>query len=296
MPHDTDRSGRTGVHGVGLIVTHGLGWKFREQYESDFGVDAIIEETVDGEPTGRLIALQIKAGESRARQLRDGSRWRYRGGKAERARWLAYSIPVIVVLYDATRHIAHWQHVSNSTAHLTTKGFYLDVPNDQALTVDALPALVDIQRRWMPNRQTSWDRALESIARCASAGVPVPATSQLWRLFQEAHPEARTSRMVHALNLPLAGDVPARSALPPGRIGSYTFDALEGFWSVPPETEVYVCENPEVLDVAAQQLGAGAPALISLDGSNSLTADYLMIAWYVLARAYSFTPTTTFSA
>ncbi|MET8757530.1 DUF4365 domain-containing protein [Lentzea sp. NPDC004782] len=58
----SDRVGRSGVHGVASIVLDGLGWKFREHHESDWGVDAIIEIADNDQPTGRLIALQIKAG------------------------------------------------------------------------------------------------------------------------------------------------------------------------------------------------------------------------------------------
>ncbi|MBB5155960.1 hypothetical protein [Saccharopolyspora phatthalungensis] len=43
MGPSSDRVGRVGVHGVALLVVGELGWKFREQNESDWGIDAIIE-------------------------------------------------------------------------------------------------------------------------------------------------------------------------------------------------------------------------------------------------------------
>ncbi len=51
-----------GVHAVGYIVAKELGWIFREQPIVDVGVDAIIEQCEDGNPTGRFIAVQIKSG------------------------------------------------------------------------------------------------------------------------------------------------------------------------------------------------------------------------------------------
>jgi len=69
MGAESDRVGRLGVHGVALLVVGALGWKFREQRESDWGIDAIIEIAEDDRPIGRLIALQIKSGESRLSQM-----------------------------------------------------------------------------------------------------------------------------------------------------------------------------------------------------------------------------------
>src|SRR5216683_1096782 len=40
------------------------GWLFREQTTHDYGIDAHVEIVVDKRPTGKLIALQIKAGTS----------------------------------------------------------------------------------------------------------------------------------------------------------------------------------------------------------------------------------------
>ena len=55
----SDNTGRAGVHGVGLLVHQELQWKFREQHESDTGIDAIIEVASAGKATGKLIAVQL---------------------------------------------------------------------------------------------------------------------------------------------------------------------------------------------------------------------------------------------
>lgn len=52
MGPDSDRIGRVGVHGVALLTVGDLRWKFREQYESDWGIDAIIEIADDDQPVG----------------------------------------------------------------------------------------------------------------------------------------------------------------------------------------------------------------------------------------------------
>lgn len=40
------------------------GWLFREQYLHDYGIDAQVEIVINGVPTGKLIAIQIKSGKS----------------------------------------------------------------------------------------------------------------------------------------------------------------------------------------------------------------------------------------
>jgi hypothetical protein len=55
---------RVGVNAVEAITNNVFGWFFREQPIGDYGVDAHIEEMVNGRPTGKLIALQIKTGKS----------------------------------------------------------------------------------------------------------------------------------------------------------------------------------------------------------------------------------------
>jgi hypothetical protein len=54
---------RMGINAVEAIVLR-LGWIFREQARPDFGIDALVEICEHGKPSGRLIALQIKSGES----------------------------------------------------------------------------------------------------------------------------------------------------------------------------------------------------------------------------------------
>lgn len=59
----TDRhsSERLGVNAVEEALRK-MGWLFRDQPISDFGIDAHAEPTSDDVPTGQLIALQIKSG------------------------------------------------------------------------------------------------------------------------------------------------------------------------------------------------------------------------------------------
>ena len=60
----SERTERAGVLAVGEIINNRLGWIFREQPVSDFGIDAHVEVVEGDQVTGRLFALQIKSGPS----------------------------------------------------------------------------------------------------------------------------------------------------------------------------------------------------------------------------------------
>jgi uncharacterized protein (TIGR02679 family) len=82
------------------------------------------------------------------------------------------------------------------------------------------------------------------------------------------------SSRVLVLNLPLYGDAPAArwSGAAPGEPLWLSLRSLNGTWSVPPATRVFVCENPTVLESAADELGPECPALICTDGMPSNAA------------------------
>ncbi|WP_408954255.1 DUF4365 domain-containing protein, partial [Kribbella solani] len=64
-----------GVTRTQLYVQEDLGWLFREQPTEDYGIDAQVE-IVDGDKVrGRLLAFQIKSGESWFDQPTAGGWW-----------------------------------------------------------------------------------------------------------------------------------------------------------------------------------------------------------------------------
>jgi hypothetical protein len=86
----TDPTERLGVFAVGVRAEQ-AGWAFRELPRPDRGVDAHIEARTDGRPDGRLLALQIKSGESQFRQLVPGE-WRFYIDSAHSAYWRSYAM------------------------------------------------------------------------------------------------------------------------------------------------------------------------------------------------------------
>jgi hypothetical protein len=94
----TARTASVGVTRTQLAVEEELGWLFREQPTEDYGIDAHVE-VVDGRDVrGRLLALQIKSGESWFQDLASGGWW-FRPDDDHVQYWLRHSLPVVVILY-----------------------------------------------------------------------------------------------------------------------------------------------------------------------------------------------------
>jgi hypothetical protein len=134
---------REGVAKVSLIFAKELKWLFREQPTSDVGIDAHVEVVSTERPTGRLLALQIKSGESYfEHQSDDGVT--YSGDRRHLDYWMSHSLPVAVVLYSPDRGRAFWQHVSTRTAIETKKAWKMVIPWSQELSVDSAKSLSEI--------------------------------------------------------------------------------------------------------------------------------------------------------
>lgn len=144
----TDDTERLGVHSVARLVHRELRWKFREQHESDFGIDAMIEIADDGRPTGQLIAVQIKSGKSYfGTSASDQAGWVFRAGKRLLDYWLDHALPVVVVLYDPRSQAAFWQHVIADHVELAGTEFRMTIPAAHRLDGSAAAKLRAISTR-----------------------------------------------------------------------------------------------------------------------------------------------------
>lgn len=132
MGSSTDQTSRKGIHAVGAIFTD-LGWAFREQPTSDFGIDAQAEKLgEDGNGIGKLIALQIKSGPSYFIRRRDG--YVYYGEKRHRDYWTNHSLPVFIVLHEPESGLTIWQKVDeNLIEDLAGGRWAIQIPADQTL-------------------------------------------------------------------------------------------------------------------------------------------------------------------
>ena len=122
---------RAGINAVERIVVR-LGWIFREQPVEDFGVDAHVEICDHGKPTGRLIALQIRSGESYFKKY-SAAGFVHRGSKKHLEYWLGHSLPVVLVLYHPGYDEAWWCAITSQNVEQTPKGWRVTVPGNQRL-------------------------------------------------------------------------------------------------------------------------------------------------------------------
>lgn len=122
---------RIGVHAVAKKVHEDLGWIFRDQNE-DFGIDALIEVVVNHRPSGKIVAAQIKSGDSYfSEEVSDG--FIFRGESEHLDYWLNHDLPLIVVLFKPPTDTAYWQSVCLEHVSLTPKGWKMVIPRSQKL-------------------------------------------------------------------------------------------------------------------------------------------------------------------
>lgn len=120
-------------------MTSRLGYLFRRQETSDYGVDAQVEIRQDTYPTGRLIGLQIKSGSSWFSEEAETG-WRFRPEDKHVGYWLGHSLPIFVVLVDLDSETIYWQHFSQETFERGPRGGrFVLVPRTQTLDTAAAP-------------------------------------------------------------------------------------------------------------------------------------------------------------
>jgi len=160
----TSVTGDSGSNGVGLLFNYELQWIFRGLKESDFGIDGQVEPVLGGLPSGRVLAVQIKAGPSwfaEETSAKDG--WVFREDTLRlREYWLNYADPVLLVLYNPATHTAYWQHITKETAVVTGKGFKIVVPATQRVDASSYRALAKLARQTPPDGLTELLRGLPS--------------------------------------------------------------------------------------------------------------------------------------
>lgn len=128
-----DLTERIGVHKVALIFLEEFGWIEREQTITDVGIDMQVEIVENNIPTGQLLALQIKAGESYFKEEKDENII-FRGKKKHLEYWTNYSLPVFIILHNPVTNETYWQRVIPTKTTETPKGWKIEVPRTQLLS------------------------------------------------------------------------------------------------------------------------------------------------------------------
>lgn len=135
MSSDTDETARVGFNAIEAIFLK-MRWIFREQPIRDYGIDAQVEIKNGANPTGKLIALQIKSGSSYFRTR--GSNYVYYGKRRHLDYWDNHSLPVFIILHDPVENLTLWQRVDRRLVKMGKEGAWsIDIPPTNILNSSA---------------------------------------------------------------------------------------------------------------------------------------------------------------
>jgi hypothetical protein len=124
---------RIGINRVEAIFIEEFEWIAREQPIQDMGIDMHVEIVNNSNPTGQLLALQIKTGEHYFKETKDG-KIIFRGEKVHLDYWLYHSLPVLIILHNPTTKKTYWQKILQKNIVETGKGWKIGIPFEQELT------------------------------------------------------------------------------------------------------------------------------------------------------------------
>jgi hypothetical protein len=133
---------RIGINEVEKVIIKNIGWIFREQPIADVGIDAIIEQVENGEPTGKFIALQIKTGKGNFHTTEKGLT--YYASHIHYNYWLNLNIPIILVAHLPENGETYWQEISSINIKKNKKSWKFEIPFKQKLCEKSINRLEKI--------------------------------------------------------------------------------------------------------------------------------------------------------
>ena len=133
---------RLGVIETDRIVTKEIDWIFREQPLIDVGLDAIIEQSEEGNPTGKFVAVQIKSGKGNF-QLSE-NKIIYYVSNIHYNYWLNLDIPIILVAHFPDSNKTYWQEINEQNLKKTKKHWKLEIPTTQEFNEKSKKRLTNI--------------------------------------------------------------------------------------------------------------------------------------------------------
>ncbi|MEQ3656488.1 MAG: DUF4365 domain-containing protein [Dokdonia sp.] len=134
-----------GVNATESIFLKEFGWITRRILESDMGVDMEVEICENQNPTGQLIGVQIKSGNSYFKEDRFGNII-YRGSQTHLDYWLNHSLPIIIVLHNPDDNTTIWQKISSETITSTGKNWKVEIPKSQILNKTAMNKIIEMNK------------------------------------------------------------------------------------------------------------------------------------------------------
>ncbi len=133
---------RLGVVQTDLIVTKELLWIFREQPIVDVGIDGLIEQSEDQNPTGKFLAVQIKSGKSHFHITK--THIIYYVSNIHYHYWLNLDLPIILVAHFPETEQTYWEQINKQSLKKARKRWKLEIPVNQLFNQSAKTKLTQI--------------------------------------------------------------------------------------------------------------------------------------------------------
>ena len=128
---------RIGVNAVENIIISEFKWIFREQPIADMGIDAHIEIVEDGEPSGVVIGVQIKSGDSHV--VRKKGSLVFYFNNVHYNYWTKHSLPLLLIIYLPNSRITYWQFLNKITIKKSKKkNWKIELPLSQELNAASM--------------------------------------------------------------------------------------------------------------------------------------------------------------
>jgi hypothetical protein len=137
--------------------------------DNDYGKDAYVDLTVDGDVSGHVIALQIKGGSTYVR----ASGYAIPCDKEHASLWFTSSLPVIGIVHDPRNGGLYWENLTKYLREVDPSPTSIPIPSTQILTSESLKAFADEMVRYLRSYAGSrWlDLASSDPSRQAAAAL-----------------------------------------------------------------------------------------------------------------------------
>lgn len=144
---------RIGVYAIALLFTKELDWIFREQPIVDVGIDALIEQKVNDEPTGKFISAQIKTGKGNFHDSKNSLTLYVT--KIHYNYWLNSNLPVIIIAHLPEIEKTTWEIANEETFQKTQTQWKIQIPKSKNLNKKSVEELNKIISG---NKQTDFEK------------------------------------------------------------------------------------------------------------------------------------------
>lgn len=158
LPLKRNEVEQDGVRMVSKIIAKDYDWIFFEHGQrNDYGIDAFAEIVDERRVTGKLIAIQIKAGDSYFKEETIEG-FKYRGEKKHLAYWINYSLPVILILCNVKTEVCYWAKIEKDSIEVQDKGWTIIVNKNNILNMSSIEQLKEIA-----DNRSDYQKRLDSL-------------------------------------------------------------------------------------------------------------------------------------